>query len=271
MSQQLVANMLVSLNVEDDYLLFDAAIRSIAPAVDGIVVLDNSPQNAKGAVEKNLRRYYSSQEAASNSAPFYSYEYNPEIIESQGFSAARNNLLARSPAESWIFWVDSDEVHFTEQLLDLRRKAIESDRWDDIRISFVHFVVHSDLYALIEPRICLFRRSVHTRWINPVHELVVHSSEQDAVAQRRLYWSSYTYHHYGYLRPQTYISDRLTQYALKIVGPEGDEYKQRSGYTVDQKNMVLQHRKEAAMPYCGPFPAAISRSWIDSKRSWSKK
>ena len=245
---KLVVNMLVQIGCPDDAVLFRAAIESVLPAVDQIVLLDTSTD--RGAIDRCLAGLDLQEKLCSRG-------YDPGIIDRDGFAAARNTLLQSSPQDCYIFWQDSDEIFFTQDLLDLR-PILESAVYDDIATRFVHFTLGSNAVEKVESRINIFKRTPDTRWVDRVHERIVHSpGTLIEPMQRRIFVSPITYHHMGYVRPQEFIYGRWAQYK------ELDGTKAASLAAEFPDEQVLEHRRSVLMPYFGEYPAAIPRDWVE--------
>jgi len=252
----LCVNMLVKIGCPDDEVLFRAAIESLLPAVDQIVLLDTSSDS--GAVSRCLG-------GLDLQGKVDGRGYDPGIIEREGFAAARNLMLQNSPQDCYVFWPDSDEVWFTQDLLDLR-PILESGVYDDIATRFLHFCLGANAVEKTESRINIFRRTPETHWVDRVHERIMHhgtcadaiGNPQSVVAQpRRLFVSPITYHHYGYVRPQEFIYGRWAQYK------ELDGTKAASLAAEFPNEQVLEHRRGVLMPYFGEYPTALPREWVE--------
>jgi len=246
---KLVANMMFSINGEDDRILLQSSIASILPAVDGLVLLETSTE--KSLVSLELPK-----------SANISYCYNPDII-TEGFAACRNSLLARSPDDCHILWVDSDEVHFTERLLDLKAMLVYD--FDVITAHFIHFCLGSNVYERFEKRGIIFRRE-GASWANKVHELVVHAHPP------QVFNSDYHYHHYGYCRDQEYVFSRWKHYALLEGQTNPYEKEEVEGQTVPYfrgdrsgPDKILEDRRKTLIPFHGTHPSDIPKEWLDKK------
>lgn len=263
MSAPFIANIILTLDNEDDVILYKAMLGSIASVVDGIRILDTTLETSPF--------FGKAIELAKDLPPFverYVYESAPGFIKDNGFAAARNKPLALTPEGAYVLWVDSDEVHFTDGLLELKSRILAQERYDDISTHFCHFCIASNFYERYERRINIFRKWAGTEWQNKVHEKVVHAAGK----VRPLFASDYQYHHYGYVRGQEYVFSRWYQYALlegQLTPYEGEEV---DGKTVpyfregrEGPNKILEDRKKTLLPYFGQYPAAMPPDWLQSK------
>jgi hypothetical protein len=237
----LIANMLVKLSCDDDRILFKAAVESITGVYDHILILTD--------LEKSMVELYDILKfSESNSRIFYT---SPNFIEENGFAAARNILLEKVAVGDHVLWVDSDECHYPENLMEIKKIL---PGYDDVKTHFIHFTLSSMFYEKMEARINIFRKTEGTRWEGKVHEGIVHGSKP-----RILFNSDYLYGHFGYIRDQKVVGDRWKQYlALEGNNPNriDDEYP-------DQQ--VLNHRKDELLPYFGEYPSSLPVEWIRSK------
>ena len=287
----LVANLLVTLNTDDDWILFQASVMSIIPVVDGLVVLDATPFGKpyfrSDLVTAFLRKLPIS----------VTVERDQDIVALHGFSAARNRLLALSPKTCFILWVDSDEVHFPGVLLPIRQRLSLGDI-DDVSTHFIHFCIGTNFYERFERRVNIFRRTPQTRWVRKVHEGISHCGfcEGDGrvhpggnhvdygcpecnprptdgpLRPRRILHSDYHYHHYGYCRGQEYVFSRWRQYALLEGQQKPYDTEEVDGKIVPYfraersgPDKILEDRKKTLIPFFGTYPKDIPVDWIVGK------
>ena len=247
---KLIANMLVQINSEDDVILTKAAIESVLSVVDEIIILDTTPPGPD-------KRWIPIDSESNKPSEKITIMFGDlDFCTKQGFAEARNLLLKQSPDECHILWVDSDEVHFPDQLAQLR-VLLETSTLDidDISMHFVHFCIGSNAYEKFEKRTTIFRKTSGTCWINKVHEKIVHADRSTRVT----FDSSYIYHHYGYVRDQEVVFSRWRQYGLL----EGQTNPSVDVEYPDHK--VLEHRRASLLPYFGLYPPTIPEDWIVSK------
>lgn len=238
-----VANMLVRIDCPDDVTLLLAAINSVAPVVDEIVVLDMTEPFTEG------ENWYHSL-APDVQEKVTTLMERSDYCTTAGFAAARNILLMNSPKDCYILWIDSDEVMFTDQLQALRDTVLASGQYDDVETHFVHFCIGTNLYEKVERRVNIFRVEKGSSWTCAVHERITHPT-----FPRRVFHSDYTYHHYGYVRPQEIIFNRWRQYAIL----EGQQ--NPSVDTEYPDKQVLEHRRAGLLPYFGEYPVALPTEW----------
>ena len=238
--------MLVKLESEDDSILLSASLSSTRNITDKVIILDTSIDQSKTELCKTI---------CQNNCNNLIFLHDSNIINRDGFAAARNLMLNVSDNDCYILWQDADEVHFTDQLLILRQLVDHSlSPLDDVSMHFVHFCLGSNMYEKFEKRTTIFRRTPDTHWENKVHEKIVHSP-----GIRSAFASACHYHHYGYVRDQETVFNRWRQYAI-LSGEENP--------SVDQEypdHQVLEHRRKSLLPYFGEYPAAIPADWITRK------
>lgn len=238
----LIANMLVRIGCEDDKVLLKASVASILPVCDRIMILACGPD-----VIETLKPI---------ETPNIVYiEVESDFCSTHGFAEARNILLQSVRTDHYVLWVDSDEVHFTNQLQQIKNTVLATEKFDDIRTHFVHFTLGSNAFEKWESRINIFRKDTGSHWEEKVHERIVHGNHE-----RKLFHSDYVYHHYGYIRDQEIVFQRWQQYAQL----EGKDAVHIEHEYPDHK--VLDHRKASLIPYFGEYPSAIPQEWISKKQ-----
>jgi glycosyltransferase involved in cell wall biosynthesis len=249
-----VANLLACVKSEDDKILLKACLDSILPVVDRVILgWDHT-----------------------NPFPLGFPEYKGKIqivpipqttIDTEGFALARNTLLNEVEIGDYILWVDSDEVHFTEELKALRQNIIDPETYGIITTHFVHFCIHSNRYERYERRGNIFQKHPDTKWEGKVHEKL-----SSGLIPKPLFHSAYSYHHYGYVRPQEYVFSRWHQYA-KLEGQENPYMAEevdgkvvpyfREGRKGPEE--ILNDRLKTLIQYHGEYPDSMPREWIISK------
>lgn len=262
--------MLVCIRSDDDVALFRASLAALCEVVDGIVVLDTTPEALRTHcdVEATLKEYFGSAADAR-----YHYSWEQFKISKDGFGEARNYLLEKTPINAYALWVDTDEVHFSEQLALLKKEVLDSEKYDDISINFVHFCIGSNLFEYIEPKVRIFKNTPGLKWEGRSHEHLVF----EQMAPRKVFYSDYQFHHYGYLRSQDLIAERWDLYAYL----EGKKYEKAVAVAEKQtiefiaegktaKRDILSSRLVRLMPYLGDYPSAIPISWLESKHFATK-
>lgn len=260
MPTEVWANMIVKIGCDDDKVLFTAAIASIGKVVDRILILDMTGEgdtylgDAMSFVPNDVK-----------SKVLFLVEL-PDFCSREGFAAARNILLDKTPVGAYVLWVDSDECHFSKelaQLLQLVRKGF----FDEVSTHFIHFCLGSNFYEKFEERRNIFRRFATTRWEGKVHERIVHDQPD-----LKIFYSDYIYHHYGYVRSQEYVFSRWYQYALLEGQTKPYEIEEEAGQTVPyfrgdkpDPSKLLEHRRSSLLAYFGEYPAELPQDWVKEK------
>lgn len=240
----LIANMLVKIQCPDDAVLFKASVLSIVDVCDRVLILSTegieSVRFLRDLLEGHLEKVF-----------FCSVP--PGTVEERGFAYVRNILLDMVPVGDHILWVDSDEVHFPEQLLVIKEKVLPFK--DEVVAHFIHFTIGANTYEKFESRRIIFRRDISTLWNGKVHEAASHSP----TIVPRIFHSDYHYFHLGYCRDQSVIADRWKQYTAL----EGDNPDR-----IDQEypdHRVLDHRLDSLITYFGEYPSTLPPEWVSSK------
>ena len=175
-----------------------AALAAIAPAVDALVVNDNSGLDRSDNV------------AAIEASAFASRPLVIEKIPFDDFADMRNRafaLLANlRPRPDWILFLDADEVHGEQ----LRYVAHEILPRLPARIARVdgytyHFFGTFGWITDVARRLMFYRYDPSLRWENAVHEKMVGLRGGSLVLP-------YTYHHYGNVVPPALLARKHTRY-----------------------------------------------------------
>jgi hypothetical protein len=175
-----------------------AALAAIAPAVDALVVNDNSGL----ARSENVRAIEAS-----------AFATRPLIVEALpfvDFADMRNRafaLLGRLPVRpDWVLFLDADEVHgeqlryIAHELLPrLRREVAHVDGYT------YHFFGTFGWITDIARRLMFYRYDPSLRWENAVHEKIVGLHGRSIVLP-------YAYHHYGNVVPPALLARKHTAY-----------------------------------------------------------
>ena len=162
------------------------------------------------------------------------------------FSEARNLSLEQAEVGDYLIWVDADEVHYPE-FEDVVTASID-DGADAINVSFYHLWMYKDRCKLVEPRRIVYKNYEGTRWVNSVHEALLHNAQKYVNVP-------YTYVHYGYLRPQRELFQKLNGYAVR----EGD----LDRYVDQDPDEILTPHLESCFKFSFPHPPA-ARSILET-------
>lgn len=243
----LIANLLTKIACPDDAILLKACLQSIIPVCEHIYILDGTDNsNAIAQLIEVIQMDYC-----------YTNIHvirDTTTIEKEGYAAARNILLDKVAVGDYVLWVDSDEVHFTEGLKQLKNTVL--GQYDDVNMHFVHFTLGSNGYEKFEARTTIFRKEAESTWVGKVHEHIMHHPYK---LPRKLFYSDYIYHHYGYIRNQELIYNKWRQYC----DLEGTDKRRIEQEYPDHR--VLDHRKNSLIPYFGEYPSTIPSDWILGK------
>ena len=161
-------------------------LKSISDVADEIIIVAN-PNNANAEII--------------NSYPKTRVAYQPF----EDFSVQRNRCLELSKQADYILWVDSDEVHFKNDLYCFVKDTVEGNYGHGVA-AFYHFVKSFKTYQSIDGRQILFKNHPDIRWVGKVDETL------NAFPEPQLL-TSYKYHHYGYTKPQCVVHEGWVQRA----------------------------------------------------------
>ncbi len=143
------------------------------------------------------------------------------------FAEARNLGLAQIPDQSWVFWLDADDIHTPEAEGIFHYLLLNGA--DSITAEFMHFVVYRDAVQAVFPREVIYRKGAGTTWVGEVHETLLTTRNKPVNAPYRWFHASYIRgqravydrwkfysdlvgdtHHYDGQNPDTIIEDRVT-------------------------------------------------------------
>ena len=207
-----------------------AALAAIAPAVDALVVNDNSGLERS----ENVRAIEAS-----------AFSMRPLIIESQpfvDFADMRNRAfasLARLPVRpDWVLFLDADEVH-GEQLRYIAHEILPRLSRDVAHVDgyTYHFFGTFHWITDVARRLMFYRYDPTLRWENAVHEKIVGLGPRAVVLP-------YTYHHYGNVVPPALLARKhTTYYALgnRVPEPPSEETATIAQF-VDKASDVRRYR-----------------------------
>jgi len=142
------------------------------------------------------------------------------------FADARNRVLALHRAHAptaWAAFVDADDVHrplATTIARNLDRVPAGVNRIDAYTR---HYIQSFAWYTSIERRLCFFRVTPESVWINPVHERLTQGGGAIAIP--------YVYDHYGWVLPLERQAEKGRQYAS--LGQAGTIYSADAAKTLD--------------------------------------
>jgi hypothetical protein len=220
-----------------------AALAAIAPAVDALVVNDNS----------GLER--SENVAAIEASAFGSRPLRIGRFPFVDFADMRNRafaLLAELPVRpDWVLFLDADEVH-GEQLRYIAREILPhvSAGVGHVDGYTYHFFGTFDWITDVARRLMFYRYDPTLRWENAVHEKIVGLRGTALVLP-------YTYHHYGNVMPPALLARKHTRYyALGNAVPEPPS---------ESEATIAQYLEKASevRRYAEPHPLVV-RPTIDA-------
>ena len=214
-------------------MLFVSSILSVRKFVDEIIVVDN------GCSDFVKEMYF---DALINTGK----EYRVLNTDAVRFDDKRNVALKNSDANV-ILWVDSDEVHFPDELAKVKQ-FLENPDITEITTSFYHLVRDPKHYREIQPRRNIFRRNEKTRWDLPVHETL-----RDIPDGLKVH-TPYTYLHLGYTKPRTEVLSHWVKYSELEGKP--DHYDKNN---LDPTN-DLHGQYNGLAEYTGTYPEELS--WL---------
>lgn len=122
------------------------------------------------------------------------------------FADARNLAQELADVDDLVMIVDSDDVHFPEWEM-LVRSAAEQGA-DAVWAKFYHIMVYRNLYQFLIPRVqpVVYKNTSSAHWSKGVHEQLVCDRFSE------IFLDDYAYMHYGYLKPQREVCERMKFY-----------------------------------------------------------
>lgn len=152
------------------------------------------------------------------------YHSTPETFS---FAEARNQALDMIPPDTFVLWLDADDIH-TPELENIVHYYLMNGA-DSITADFMHFVVYCDAVQAVFPRELVYKKTPDTLWVGRVHEKLVTPRQRPVIAEYRWFHASYIRgqrsvferwkfysdlvgdtHHYDGQNPDTIIEDRVS-------------------------------------------------------------
>ena len=232
----------------EPYLL--AALAAIAPAVDALVVNDNSDLPHSENVATIEASAFGMRDVKIEAHPFVDFA----DMRNRAFS-----MLAGLPVKpDWVLFLDADEVH-GEQLRYVAREILPRVRRNVATVDgyTYHFFGTFDWITDVARRLMFYRYDPALRWENAVHEKVVGLRGKSLVLP-------YVYHHYGNVTTPALLARKHgTYYALGNRVPKPpDESEATIAQYLDKARDVRR--------YTDPHPLVV-RPTIDAIRRKSRQ
>jgi hypothetical protein len=218
----------------------EAVLEGLSGAVDLVVANDNGGDR-EGANRRVLEacRLHREGRVVIIEAPF------------EGFARARNLCLdhvrRHGPADPWILMVDADEVH-GPGLRRLTRKVLPAaaSSVGVVDTYVLQFMQTFEYYISLDRRHnLLYRLTEETRYEREVHERLL------GLRGRRV-CVPYTYHHYGYVRPNVQIVDKWRLYQRL-----GDPSYVNDSFPEQPSGAMFVDQAPRCIPYLGQHPPAL--------------
>jgi hypothetical protein len=176
-----------------------ATLASIAPAVDQLVVNDNS-----GVARSDNIATLAASAFAARSALHVARHPFVDFADMRNRAFAELAALPRAP--DWVLFLDADEIH-GEQIRYIAREILPrlSPNTGNVDAYTYHFFGTFDWITDVARRFVFYRYRPELHWVNRVHERVV-GVVGDALVL------PYAYHHYGNVVPHALLARKHTQY-----------------------------------------------------------
>ena len=227
----------------------EATLRSVASAVDLLVVNDNAD-----GLNPNLATIESSA---------FGGEGRLHIVKTKfvDFATMRNDgfaALAAIAKPDWVLWLDADEVH-SLRIVDVVRSLLPRlgadygsvDGYTD------HFIGSFAWISDVARRLCAYRFSPALRWRNAVHEKIESLSGKSLVIP-------YRYAHYGNVLPPALAVQKHRRYH-QLGSAVAYELPAREGATVE---VVYGERAKRVRRFRGTHPSAAQPFIARLERDW---
>jgi hypothetical protein len=227
-----------------------AALAAIAPAVDALVVNDNSGVEHSDNVRAIEASAFSSRPLIVEAHPFVDFA----DMRNRAFA-----LLARLPVRpDWVLFLDADEVH-GEQLRYVAREILPRVSREVAHVDgyTYHFFGTFGWITDIARRLMFYRYDPSLRWENAVHEKIVGLHGRSLVLP-------YAYHHYGNVVPPALLARKHTQYYA--LGNRVPEPPSEDAATIAQ----FTEKARTVRRYRDPHPAVV-RPTLDAISAASRE
>jgi hypothetical protein len=180
-------------------LYLEAALASIADAVDTLVVNDNS----RSTRSENAATLEGSAFAARSALRVARHPF-VDFADMRNRAFAELATLPQAP--DWVLFLDADEVHGA-QLRYIAREILPrlAAGTGSVDAYTYHFFGTFRWITDLARRFVFYRYQPELRWVNRVHERVVGLRGDSLVLP-------YAYHHYGNVLPHALLARKHTQY-----------------------------------------------------------
>ena len=177
----------------------ETALAAIAPAVDLLVVNDNSQVTASANVAVLERSAFAERGALR-------IERHPFVDFADMRNKAFAPLRAMGEPPDWVLFLDADEVH-GEQIGYVARELLPrlGPEYGSLDAYTFHFFGTFGWISDVARRFCFFRYAANISWTTPVHEKVTGLHGKALVVP-------YVYHHYGNVLPAPMLAEKHLRY-----------------------------------------------------------
>jgi len=224
----------------------EQCINSVRDIVDGIIIVDTgSTDKTKEIAKKFCDMRVSSRTRSQLTAKIFDFKWIDD------FSAARNESI-RHATKDWILMLDADEVIEQDDLTKIQ-DAIENAGNDIVGFAleqrsyinnFFEGAVKNDSdFELVKKYtfyisnflVRLFKNNAGLYFKHKVHELIEESIEEKGLRCKKL---DVVLHHFGSLKDENLISDRVNQYS-EIILKQSEEEPENARYNYQAARMYL--------------------------------
>jgi glycosyltransferase involved in cell wall biosynthesis len=223
-------------------MLMASSLRSVAPAVDKIILIDNGCSDLCVDIYKQALRDASNQHGVS-------VDTSIEPTE-RDFSKLRNMCIDAGQTGDIFIKLDADDVHIAsgvKQVFDFMEQKPE------LAIVFGQFYHHRRdpwQYQSLHKKDIFFRQYADTRWGKAVHESLA-GLHGEAIE------CDYKYHHFGYCKSRSELLSHWINYDILEFG-KVERYDTSTVESVDpKKDMHGQFKTEENQKYDGKFPVEV--------------
>ena len=221
-------------------MLMASAIRSVIPAIDKLVLIDN------GCSDTCIKICFS----VLNELELAGKQLDVKIHrEEKDFSKLRNMCLERSEPGDLILKLDADDGHYAEGISNVFNH-MESN--SDIGCVLAQFIHHRRDPSLQDKsgthlKDIFFRQTPDMKWEKGVHEGIT------GIIGSKVN-STYLYHHFGYTKPREELLAHWINYDILEFG-EVRRYNLKSFEDLDpNEDLHGQFKVEENKPYNGEYP-----------------
>jgi glycosyltransferase involved in cell wall biosynthesis len=223
-------------------MLMASSLRSVAPAVDKIILIDNGCSDLCVEIyEQALREIHKDHGVDTDT------HVDPD---ERNFSNLRNMCIDAGQTGDIFIKLDADDVHYAKGVKEVFDYMDQNPHFSMVIAQFYHHRRDPWQYQSLHRKDIFFRQHEDTRWEKSVHESL------EGLPGKYIE-CDYKYHHFGYCKSRSELLSHWINYDVLEFG-KVERYDMSSVETVDpNKDMHGQFKTEENQKYNDKFPAEV--------------